>query len=203
MRLEAAPGEDRRVALALANSLHMAGGELADDLASVPALRAWLDTHGLRCAGRVGHDELAAVHRLRNAVRELLLACAEGRVPERASLETVNEAAAAAPASPRLVWSGPEPVAELDYRTAGGIELALGRLAADAIDLVAGSQREALLACAAPGCARLLLRSHPRRVWCSTRCGNRVRARRYYARRRSGASGRRTGATRSSRARRA
>ncbi len=64
----------------------------------------------------------------------------------------------------------------------GGVPLARALLAADAIDLVAGPAHADLLACAAPGCVRLLLRDHPRRQWCSTRCGDRVRASRYYHR---------------------
>ncbi|MFH7335295.1 CGNR zinc finger domain-containing protein [Streptomyces sp. KHY 26] len=38
--------------------------------------------------------------------------------------------------------------------------------------------------CAAHGCERFFLRSHGARRWCTTRCGNRVRAARAYAARR-------------------
>jgi predicted RNA-binding Zn ribbon-like protein len=49
---------------------------------------------------------------------------------------------------------------------------------------VVGSDHVDLRACGAPGCMRLLLKDHPRRQWCSTRCGDRVRASRYYHRHR-------------------
>jgi predicted RNA-binding Zn ribbon-like protein len=67
---------------------------------------------------------------------------------------------------------------------ASALDAARGRIAADAIALVTGPEAADLRACEAPGCVRLLLRDHPRRHWCSTRCGDRVRARRYYARHR-------------------
>jgi predicted RNA-binding Zn ribbon-like protein len=66
-----------------------------------------------------------------------------------------------------------------------GCALARAVLALDAIDLVAGAEHVDLRVCAAPGCLRLLLRDHPRRQWCSNRCGDRVRASRYYRRHRS------------------
>jgi predicted RNA-binding Zn ribbon-like protein len=67
----------------------------------------------------------------------------------------------------------------------GGSALARALLAADAIDLVVGSDHADLRASGAPGCLRLMLKDRPRRQWCSTRCGDRVRASRYYHRHRS------------------
>ena len=58
-------------------------------------------------------------------------------------------------------------------------------------DLVGGPQRSGLFggpdrllirSCPAPGCVLYFLREHPRREWCSTTCGNRVRAARHYDR---------------------
>jgi predicted RNA-binding Zn ribbon-like protein len=56
----------------------------------------------------------------------------------------------------------------------------LAALAGDAIELATGD--EALVACGAPDCIRFLVRNHGKRQWCSTRCGDRVRAARHYAR---------------------
>jgi predicted RNA-binding Zn ribbon-like protein len=137
---------------------------------------------------RVDEAALAAVRELRDAVRELLEARIEVRAPDQAAVETVNAAAAAAPTVRRLIWSDPSrPREERHHLGADGVPLARALLAADAIDLVTGPAHANLLACAAPGCARLLLRDHPRRRWCSTRCGDRVRASRYYHRHREGA----------------
>jgi predicted RNA-binding Zn ribbon-like protein len=51
------------------------------------------------------------------------------------------------------------------------------------IDLVAGDETP-LRACYAPGCVLYFVQDHPRREWCSTACGNRVRAARHYRRHR-------------------
>jgi predicted RNA-binding Zn ribbon-like protein len=69
-----------------------------------------------------------------------------------------------------------------DCLGAGGAALAGALIAADAMELVAGPLHAELLACGAPGCVRLLLKDHSRRQWCSSRCGDRVRASRYYHR---------------------
>jgi predicted RNA-binding Zn ribbon-like protein len=67
------------------------------------------------------------------------------------------------------------------------MQRAFAALAEDAIALVCGERRGDLIACEAPGCVRVLLKDHPRRHWCSTRCGDRVRAARHYRRSREGA----------------
>jgi predicted RNA-binding Zn ribbon-like protein len=58
----------------------------------------------------------------------------------------------------------------------------LSALAADAIDLVTGPNRASLRVCGAPGCVLAFVKRHPRREWCSTACGNRVRQARHYLR---------------------
>ena len=183
-----APGEAAHPALALVNSCRNDAGEPIDDLATPGGLHAWLTQQALVPDARVDEDALAAVRELRAAVRDLLRARIEMRVPNQGAIEIVNAAAAAAPTARRLTWT--EPAAPHEERHClgnGGVPLARALLAADAIDLVTGPAHANLLACAAPGCLRLLLRDHPRRQWCSTRCGDRVRANRYYHRhRRSG-----------------
>jgi predicted RNA-binding Zn ribbon-like protein len=184
-RMSAAPGENARPALALVNSRRNDAGGPVDDLATPAGLRMWLAEHGLVPDARVDHAALVGVHDLRGAVRELLEARIAGRLPDPRSVEIVNVAAAGAPTARRLVWTEPGTLhEERDCLGAGGVPLARALLAADAIDLVTGPAHADLLACGAPGCARLLLRDHPRRQWCSTRCGDRVRASRYYHRHR-------------------
>ncbi|MER5751844.1 CGNR zinc finger domain-containing protein [Streptomyces sp. NPDC002088] len=58
---------------------------------------------------------------------------------------------------------------------------ALSLLAEDAADLLTGAEAGQPTECAARGCARWFLRSHRARRWCTTKCGNRVRAARAYA----------------------
>jgi predicted RNA-binding Zn ribbon-like protein len=181
----AAPGESARPALALVNSRRNEAGRSIDDLATPAGLRAWLAEQGVVSDARVDEAALAAVRELRGAVRELLEARIEVRAPNQSAVEIVNAAAAAAPTARRLTWTEPDaPREERHCLGPGGVPLARALLAADAIDLVAGPAHADLLACAAPGCVRLLLRDHPRRQWCSTRCGDRVRASRYYHRHR-------------------
>jgi predicted RNA-binding Zn ribbon-like protein len=181
-----APGEAGHPALALANSRRAGPGGPADELASPAALRRWLVARGLPAQG-ADRAALAAVRHLRDAVRELLEARIEGRAPAAATVAAVNAAAAAAPTAPRLVWSD-EPHEERDAAGADGPALAGALLASDAIALVSGPAHADLRACEAPGCVRLLLKDHPRRHWCSTRCGDRVRASRYYHRHRKGST---------------
>jgi predicted RNA-binding Zn ribbon-like protein len=50
------------------------------------------------------------------------------------------------------------------------------------IALIGSPQARELAVCGAPGCVLMFLRSHPRRAWCSTACGNRARQARHYAR---------------------
>jgi predicted RNA-binding Zn ribbon-like protein len=180
----AAPGEAARPALALVNSRRNApGGKPVDDLATPGGLRAWLARRGLAQDAPVDDAGLAAVRELRMAVRELLEARIDGRAPDGAAVERVNAAVAAAPTASVLIWAGPgAPRTERRSLAEGGVPLACAVLAADAIDLLTGPAHADLLACGAPGCMRLLLRDHPRRRWCSTRCGDRVRSSRYYHR---------------------
>jgi predicted RNA-binding Zn ribbon-like protein len=184
----AAPGESARPALALANSRRNEHGVAVDDLATPAGLGAWLAKQGLAPDTRVDAAALAAVHDLRAAIRELLEARILGRAPDHSAVEAVNAAAAAAPVTRRLIWTAPgAPREQLGAVGAGGVQRATALLAGDAIDLVTGPAHADLLACAAPGCVRFLLRDHPRRRWCSTRCGDRVRASRYYHRHREAA----------------
>jgi predicted RNA-binding Zn ribbon-like protein len=176
-----APGESARPALALVNSRRNEPAGPVDHLANSTALRRWLVTQGLPADGRLDPE---AMRELRVAVRELLLARIEQRVPDRAAVDSVN--AAAAPAVRRLTWSeATKPHQTLEHPGVTGTALARALLATDAIDLLTGPDHANLRACAAPGCARLLLKDHPRREWCSARCGDRVRASRYYRRRKA------------------
>lgn len=178
-----APGEQRSLALALANTRRVERGAPVDDIGTAQDARRWLAARaGALSRVRVGRGELERIHALRAAVRELLLALIETRPPDRAALATLSATAAAAPGSPRIAWRGGRLVR--DWVGAGGsaLDRALAAIAADAIALAADERRHDLIACEAPGCIRVLLRDHNRRRWCSTRCGDRVRAARYHAR---------------------
>ncbi|MEV6828327.1 CGNR zinc finger domain-containing protein [Amycolatopsis sp. NPDC051102] len=168
----AAPGEDRSPALALVNTWRLTAGGQVDDLASPAGAASWL-----RVAAVDAH-ELGRLTELRAAVRELLGALAEERAPEVGAVETVNAAARADAAAPQLVW-GDGPLVEWQSARPGSFDAALAALARDAIDVVGGELGLLVRACEAHGCVRYFVREHARRRWCSTTCGDRVRAARH------------------------
>ena len=181
-----APGERLHLSLALANARRTTPDGPLDELASPASLRGWLSAHGFEQPRRCGPAELTEFRLLRDAIRELLEARIEERVPERTAVAVVNRAASAAPSVSQLRWDTRGPQQVVDRPGGRGTAVARAVIAADAIELIAGDRHADLRACGAPGCLRLLLRDHPRRQWCSTRCGDRVRASRYYHRHRAG-----------------
>jgi predicted RNA-binding Zn ribbon-like protein len=183
---ESIPGERDHPSLALVNSRHNSRTGPIDHLASPEELRDWLAWRSLaaRDATPDGAD-LDAAHALRDAVRELLVAAIEGRAPQPAAVATVNAASASAPAADQLRWDREGPHRTRAAPAGPEAQRALAALAEDAIGLVS-TRRDDLIACEAPGCVRILLKDHPRRHWCSTRCGDRVRAARHYRRSRAG-----------------
>jgi predicted RNA-binding Zn ribbon-like protein len=198
------PGERDHPSLALVNTRHNSRTGPVDHLATPEELGEWLAWRSLVAregarsgAGRAGparaaasaaaggaptDADLSAAHALREAIRELLVAAIEGRSPAPSAVVTVNDASARAPAADQLRWDEGGPLRTRSAPGAGEVERALAALAEDAIGLVCGERRGDLIACEAPGCVRLLLKDHPRRHWCSTRCGDRVRAARHYRR---------------------
>jgi len=182
-----APGEDRSVALALANSRRTLPRETVEDLQTVGDLARWLSARGLEAATtRLGSEELGRLLELREAVRELLAARVENRPPHADAVEAINAAAVAAPMAPALCWDEDgAPSVQTRREAQDDFAAVLAAIACDTIDLIAGERHQQLRACNAPGCVRFLLADHPRRRWCSKRCGDRVRAAHYYERTRA------------------
>ena len=184
--LPAAPGADAHVSISLLNSrVTLPGGRVADELDSPEAATRWLIERDLvpestelleYCQGRLAD--------LRGTLRALFAAQVEGAEPEAAVLGDVNRALTRVPSAPLLRHDGDRglhrapahPVTKL-------VEHAMAQIAEDAAALLTGESAGTVARCAAPPCDRFLLRTHARRHWCSTRCGDRVRASRAYARR--------------------
>lgn len=169
----AAPGEDRSPALALVNTQRVA----ADDLATPGSAVSWLDSHGL-AAAVPDAASLRRLTELRSAVRELLAAPASGGAPSPAAVSAVNAAARADGAALVLTW-GAGPARSWDSARPGSLDAAVGALARDAIEVVSGELGPLVRPCEAHGCIRYYVREHARRRWCSTTCGDRVRAARH------------------------
>lgn len=183
---EPAPGDDLSVAVAFVNTRYDRASGPVDELDTPGAARRWLLTRaGATPELTLAHGELGRVHSLRAAIRELLCALIAERAPDDEALEVLAAATAAAPGSPRLTSDDARLVRDWVVASGSPLEAALAGIASDAIALSGDARRNHLTACGAPDCARLLLRDHNRRRWCSTRCGDRVRAARYRARHRA------------------
>ncbi|CUM37831.1 ABATE domain-containing protein [Streptomyces gardneri] len=180
-----APGADEYVALAFVNSaVALPGGHFMDLLGTPAATNRWLTEHGLAPAD-AGVQEMCAaqLRSLREHLRSLCAARVAGLPALPTALSAVNDALSKAPTAALLYWdekNGPYRAAPCPTDQILG--RALATLAANAADLLAGPDADRLTSCGSTPCNRYLLR-HGRRHWCSTRCGDRARAARAYARR--------------------
>ncbi|WP_405965703.1 CGNR zinc finger domain-containing protein [Streptomyces sp. NBC_00723] len=183
--LPSAPGEDEHTALALANSaVALPGGHTADLLGTPAQAEQWLARRDLAPAG-AGLAEVCAtqLRSLREQVRSLLASRVAGQPALPAAVTAINDAMTRVPTAPLLVWDEKTgPYRATPHPTTAIVEHALAVIAADAADLLTTPDAARLTACASPPCNRFLLK-HGRRQWCSTRCGDRARAARAYARR--------------------
>ncbi len=183
--LPPAPGATDHTSLALVNSaVSLPGGHAADDLGSPAEATAWLVGQRLvpeetallaYCQGRLTT--------LRGNLRALFSAHVQGVAPAPQAVEGINQALLKVPSALLLQYDAVKgllrvarhPVTQL-------VEHATAQLAEDAAALLTGGQAGLLAQCEAASCDRFFLRTHARRCWCSTRCGDRVRAARAYAR---------------------
>lgn len=183
--LPPAPGAEQHTSLALANSTVMLpGGHTVDELDSPENATQWLISHQLvpdeTALLAYCQNQLAT---LRGNLRAIFAAQADSKEPELSALEGVNQALTKVPSAPLLRYDPQEglhrapqhPVTQL-------VEHAMAQIAEDAASLLTGDRAGLIARCEATPCNRFILRTHARRYWCSTRCGDRVRAARAYAR---------------------
>jgi hypothetical protein len=122
------------VSVAFANTRTVAG----DGPEAAAALTAWLREQTLLDGhGEVTRVELARFRMLRDAVRAVLCARAEGRVPDSSAVRVIDAAALAAPGTPVGVWDEDGSVRR-GWRSTGGdpLDQAAATIAADAVDIV-------------------------------------------------------------------
>jgi predicted RNA-binding Zn ribbon-like protein len=183
--LPSAPGADEHTSLALVNSaVNLPGGHVADGLGSPAEATAWLVGHRLvpgettllaYCQGRLTT--------LRGDLRALFTSHVEGAVPAPETLASVNRALVKVPSAMLLQYDATSGLGRVPrHPVTQLVDHAMARIAEDAAALLTGEQAGLLAQCEATSCDRFLLRTHARRYWCSTRCGDRVRAARAYAR---------------------
>jgi predicted RNA-binding Zn ribbon-like protein len=189
MALEPAPGESAYASIAVVNTRLLRSGSMVDLLADAPAAGAWLELHGsgapvaLSTPVVLSASEAAQLIELREAIRALFEARATSQPPPARAVTTVNAAAATAPLVPGLMWTRADGLRIVEQRLGRSTGTkAMAYLAADAMNLLTSPSSAELAACGAHGCVRWFLRTHASRQWCSTRCGDRVRAARHYAR---------------------
>ncbi|GHD36062.1 hypothetical protein GCM10007147_43090 [Nocardiopsis kunsanensis] len=184
--LPPAPGAEEHPALELANSrLTLPAKRVVDALETPEASTAWLVDRGLTGPDQPLQDYCASrLTGLRTRVRELLRAHTVGGRPDPAALAAVNDAMRLAATAQPVAWDERSGLHRVQlHSTTLAVEHAMAQLADDAAALLTGPDAELLVHCEASSCNRFLLRTHARRQWCSTRCGDRVRAARAYARR--------------------
>lgn len=189
--LPPAPGTESHVSLALVDSyVTLPGGHTADELDSPAAATQWLIGRELvlestelleYCQSRLAD--------LRGTLRALFTAQVEGATPGADVLDAVNRALSRVPSAPLLRHDEDRGLHRVHaHPVTRLVEHAMAQIAEDAAALLTGEMAGSLAQCAAAPCDRFLLRTHARRHWCSTRCGDRVRASRAYARKQESAA---------------
>ena len=183
-----APGEELHPSLALANSSGRQDDPDAGDLlATAERTTQWMIERGLAKTDVAVYEHCSSRLRdFRTAIRNVLGAAAAGTAPDHDAVATINDALTRIPSVTLLKWSEPAGFhGQQKYAEIRAVEHALSVIADDVVHLVTGDEAGTLAQCAAPSCGRYLLRTHARRQWCSTRCGDRVRAARAYAKKTS------------------
>jgi predicted RNA-binding Zn ribbon-like protein len=184
----AAPGTEEHASLALVNSSHeLPGGRRYDELNTPEAASTWLRERDLIAPKSVleGYCQGRLVG-LRADLRALFTAHVSGDVPPETAVHAVNRALNRSPGA-LLLRFDPEAgfTRGADHPVTQVVEHVMAVIAEDAASLLAGERASQLASCEADSCGRFFLRTHARRQWCSTRCGDRVRAARSYTRKRA------------------
>jgi predicted RNA-binding Zn ribbon-like protein len=128
-------------------------------------------------------EDLSAAIQLREAIYRTVAARIEGRRPQSADVELLNERASQPQLTPRLLRTG-------GIRREGTTSQLLSSVAADLLDLLAGTDIENVKRCAHPDCTRLYLDASrgKNRQWCGMgTCGNRAKVQAFRARQRASA----------------
>ena len=172
-------------AVDLANTVVVTAGGPVDLLTTDDELAAWTALESGRIPGvEATAGRLADVRALRDDVRDLLFAAADGRQLASASVAAINAASAGAVSYPVLRQDY-----GIDEVLIGDDTFARSRsaIARSAIAVLAGDDRQRLDVCHAPSCGMLFLRRGGAQKWCCDACGNRARVASHARRHRAGA----------------
>jgi predicted RNA-binding Zn ribbon-like protein len=183
----------------LMNTVSFDGAAVRDALATDAGVAAWLSASADRittetemsldgAALSVTPDQ---VRDLRDALRTLAAEVTQDPRPPATAAGLTREKAIAdlnalARTWPELVWPG-DGAPGRTYRADGtAVDLVVGLIAHQGVELFAGSGRERVRACLAPNCLLFFFKQQTRREWCSPECGNRARVARHYERHHTG-----------------
>jgi predicted RNA-binding Zn ribbon-like protein len=177
------------IAVEFANTVYGIGANTVDFFRTADLIEQWfaLVPAVSLTPSELGHHA-ARIRALRDAIRIVLSAAADGRVPDQAAVHAVNSAAAAAPTISHMDWdSGCGPTARRLDITVGSTPV-LGHIATCCIELVTDPRAGIVRRCEGPDCSLLFIRQHHRRRFCHSSCGHRDRQARYYRRHHTGAT---------------
>lgn len=184
--LPPSPGTENHVSIDLVNSIvHLPGVEDIDALITPESTTEWLIDRDLVAEGSALQSYCQSrLTGLRWNLQEAFEACATGRALDQQTLANINAALVAAPHVAQLqTWPDGSFTRTTEHPVTQLVEHAMSIIAEDAAALLSSDEAQLLTRCEAEPCTRFYLRTHARRQWCSTRCGDRVRAARAYARR--------------------
>lgn len=165
------------LAVDLADTVRMVSSEPVDLLTDENALALWVEIEAKRFPPAVAaRGRLHDVRELRDAVRSILLALADGSpIPPR-DLELVNHASARSPSYPRLSASGARETVELNGDPYQVFAAEVARSVMETIE-----DGPSVSVCRAPSCGMFFVPTDRRQRWCSPACGNRARVARHTA----------------------
>jgi predicted RNA-binding Zn ribbon-like protein len=126
----------------------------------------------------VTDDDLVAAIELPEAIYRTVTARLDGRRLQPADVDLFNERASGAQLTPRLLRTGAT-------RRGGTPSQLLATLAADLLDLLAGTDTDNVKRCVHPDCTRLYVDASraKNRHWCGTgTCGNKAKVQAFRAR---------------------
>lgn len=180
----------------LMNTIRGGRGDIRDALDTDEAVYEWLEVMADRILAESGAHTIAFsledarlvaddLRALRDALRSLASEITEDPRPSTSAMTHAQAVATInmlASARAELVWPvDGEPIRAATVRGSQA-RLAVGLIARQAIDFLGGPTRHQLRACLGPHCVLFFVKEHPRREWCTPKCGNRARVKRHYDR---------------------
>ena len=166
------------LAVDLADTVRVVSSEPIDLLTDEDALAIWVGIEAKRYASaEAARGRLHEVRSLRDAVRGVLLAQADGTPIPTRDLELINHASERCPSYPKLSESGIREAVELNDDP---FQVFAAEVARSLIETMEGGPSVSV--CRAPSCGMFFVPTDRRQRWCSPACGNRARVARHTAR---------------------